>query len=609
MASQANLSSSSSAASASSNDESHNLVNKPTDSASGVQPLPKGAMATTVPSLVYHPPSSANQYSTRPPTPPATPSQRLLDPESSHVQFASYPHTPEEKTAPLMEEEEEVPRGWVPPPLRAWYAISLIVLLVCLAIALELALHFTNKNNGWKTHGNTTNVTGFMHYVYIVALWTWTDIEIKKMQTLGCHRRICDGAHHVVLPAVGFCPPHLFLTASGYASASVSYNLQQPPFIWDTYTVAPFEIPTNLATNGTVLANTTAVRSDTNCVSAPVTLPDGTIGWNNSLSQNGCTLQWSVDHSTDNLFGTSTPDCGNTTPPQFQPVVFWFFTYTPTATASATFCNPAISLWDAEVTLDLASGNVTNVHQLRPFNASTSPFGSLSGNVTGAPLEGRAYNGINFTLVAPNNDKFVVARMNATQLTMPAAVFQAAVQSSAGLEGSFSADLFVNWSNQVYSTYLTLIAKAVYFLPNQEPITMQVRTFQLRLWFTSTAVHLLAALFLILAVVATVIHIFHRHERQDLNLLHQPGTIASAVSIGAETGMGQLLAQQRNTEEIHQALRDRKFRIDPSSMRIIMNDEEGYEQGKRTSRRFSRAPGSPGLPKSPRTPQSASGVV
>ena len=40
--------------------------------------------------------------------------------------------------------------------------------------------------------------------------------------------------------------------------------------------------------------------------------------------------------------------------------------------------------------------------------------------------------------------------MNATQLTMPAAVFQAAVQSKPGLEGSFDADLFVTWSNSVY---------------------------------------------------------------------------------------------------------------------------------------------------------------
>lgn len=47
-----------------------------------------------------------------------------------------------------MAEDEEVPRGWVPPPLRGWYAISLVVILFLLAIALEIALHFTKKNNG-----------------------------------------------------------------------------------------------------------------------------------------------------------------------------------------------------------------------------------------------------------------------------------------------------------------------------------------------------------------------------------------------------------------------------------------------------------------------------
>lgn len=667
----------------------------------GVQPLPKGAMATPVPSLAYHPPPSANRDPF--PSPPATPSQRLLDESGpSHVQFASYPETPEEKTKPLME-EDDLPRGWVPPPLRGWYAILFIIVLVGLGIALEIALHFTKKNNGWKTHGNATQTTGVMHYVYtlppvivaavIVALWAWTDIEIKKMQpyvdlvhgdapphksllldytrtnnfvvwTSAARNRhwVVTVASLMVLVTLCFQPlasallsvkntwipvpdvtrntlstvslnqdPEfndltIFLTASGYASANVGYNLQQPPFVWNTYTVAPFEIPKDLATNGTVLANTTAIRTDTNCVAVSVTMTNHTdgSGWTNSLSHNGCTLQWTVDHLAQNLFGTSTPQCADTTvPPQFQPVVFWFFTYVPSAKSSATFCAPSITLWDANVQLDLGSGNITMVHELRPFDPVTSNFGSLAGNVTGAPLNGRAYNGINFTLANPN-DKFIVARMNATQLTMPAAVFQAAVQSPQGLGGSFDADLFVNLSNEVYSTYLTLIAKAVYFLPNKEPITLQVKTFQLRLWMSDTAVHILTLLLFLLALCATFVHIAHRYQRQDLNLQHQPGTIASAVSIGAQTGMGQLLSQQRNTEEIQQALRDKKFRIDPYTSKILMDGEEGYEtvgsptdrrrsvfgamQGRRSSRRFSRALGSP-LPRSPRTPQSGSGVV
>lgn len=87
-----------------------------------------------------------------------------------------------------------------------------------------------------------------------------------------------------LIPSLSF--DLVFLTASGYASASVGYNLQRPPFVWNTYTVMPFALPTDLVTNGTgsyplsggeavlstttVTVNATAIRSDTNCVSTPV---------------------------------------------------------------------------------------------------------------------------------------------------------------------------------------------------------------------------------------------------------------------------------------------------------------------------------------------------
>ncbi|KAJ7068060.1 hypothetical protein C8F01DRAFT_1116696 [Mycena amicta] len=497
-------------------EDSSNRSSADTKLNAAVSPLPKGAMASPIPTLSFQSPNA--------PSPPATPSQRLLDSEPGHVQFASYPVTPEEKTRPLVDPEDNIPRGWIPPPLRGWYVITLVVVLVCLAIALEVAFHFTNKHNGWKTHGNTTNVTGAMHYVYtlppvlvaavIVGLWTWTDIEIKKMQPYvdlargdappqksllldytrvnnlfvwshAIHNRhwVVTAASIMVIVTLAFQPlasallnvkntwftlPDatvntistvglnqslqfqdltIFLTAAGYASASVGYNLPEPPFVFDTYTVTPFEIPYDIATNGTLLANVTAVRSDTHCVSVPVTMTihtDGS-GWTNTLSQSGCNFAFVVDHSAEDLFGSSTPDCGNATAPQFLPAIFWFFSYVPSPKSSATFCTPTISLVDAEVTIDLGSGNVTNVHELGPFNAATSPFGSLSGNLTTAP---HAYNGINFTLTNP--DKFTLARMSAIELTMPAAVYLAAVQSSQGVQGFFDADSFVNWSNEVY---------------------------------------------------------------------------------------------------------------------------------------------------------------
>lgn len=172
--------------------------------------------------------------------------------------------------------------------------------------------------------------------------------------------------------------------------------------------------------------------------------------------------------------------------------------YEPSVQSSATLCYPSFTLWDVNVNIDLASKNLTQVRELRPFTTA-SDFSSLSANVTGAPLNGRAYNGIKFNLTDP--DPFVLARQNATQLQMPAAVFQSAVQSPQGLEGSFSADLFVQLATQVYvcglfhsagdvhvltwylkTTYLALIAKTVYFLPTSEPVAVEVRTVRLRVF-------------------------------------------------------------------------------------------------------------------------------
>lgn len=124
---------------------------------------------------------------------------------------------------------------------------------------------------------------------------------------------------------------------------------------------------------------------------------------------------------------------------------------------------------------------------------------------------------------------------------------------------------------------------------------------------------------LTVALLATAAHLVHRAERRDLRLLHEPGTIASAVSIGAQTGMGDLLAGRQNRKEMQDALQDKKFRIDPQTMKIIMEGEEGYEtatspierrrsvfaalQGNRASRRFSTRP--PGTPTSPKPESNA----
>jgi len=259
--------------------------------------------------------------------------------------------------------------------------------------------------------------------------------------------------------------------------------------------------------------------------------------------------------------------------------VLWFFTYdTNPPQGSATYCAPAISLWEVSVTVDIATGNLTSVQEIRPINSSsTSPLASLSGNVTGSPLNLRAYNGIQFNLTGA--DQFVIARQNATDLQLPSSILQAAATSPGGLTAAFATNSFTGMAVQVYTTYLKLIAKSVYFLPTTDiTIPVMVKSMQKRLWLSAVAVHIEAVALLVVAIVGGYIQILHRHNRKNLNLLHEPGTIASAVSIGAQTDLANLLHGHRQEADFIRALQNRKFRIDPRTMKIIMQGEEGYEQ-------------------------------
>lgn len=74
-----------------------------------------------------------------------------------------------------------------------------------------------------------------------------------------------------------------------------------------------------------------------------------------------------------------------------------------------------------------------------------------------------------------------------------------------------------------------------------------------------------------------MLHIFHREDRRFLRLSQEPGTIASAVSIAAQTGLSEVLADRQGDQDIEEALKDKKFRIDSNTNKIIMEGEYGYE--------------------------------
>lgn len=116
--------------------------------------------------------------------------------------------------------------------------------------------------------------------------------------------------------------------------------------------------------------------------------------------------------------------------------------------ASVTMCAPQITPLNVEATVDLASTNLTHVEPLGNLTAGQGQFTQYAGNITGAPLYGQAYNGLNWTNLV--SDPFVSARAGAIQLQLPAAVFQNAVQSAEGLTAAFVNNTFSSLSATVY---------------------------------------------------------------------------------------------------------------------------------------------------------------
>lgn len=135
--------------------------------------------------------------------------------------------------------------------------------------------------------------------------------------------------------------------------------------------------------------------------------------------------------------------------------------------------------------------------------------------------------------------------------------------------------------------YLTLVAKEMYFIPSTATtLVSEVRTWQKRLWMryatsathtirvadsvprSAVATHILAVGLLTLAVAATFIHVAHARIRAPVTLAHDPGTLATALA---------LASGHEHMPDARVVLSKRRFRIDPTSGRLVEEGQKGFE--------------------------------
>ncbi|KAJ7575407.1 hypothetical protein C8J56DRAFT_871477 [Mycena floridula] len=385
------------------------------------------------------------------------------------------------------------------------------------------------------------------------------------------------------IKAIGLAPDfdqlNGFVAAAGFAEAAVFNHLGDPPFVIDNWASAEFVFPTYDGFNGSMVVNTTGIKTTAHCdnpVSQPTITPSGGNLTIQATSVEGCPVSVSFDPTlASQQYGvTNTGACGPTAGFNItqQAVMFWFFHTKDDTTreARAVFCSPTIEAHTVTDAANLATGDLTSATLIGSYLEPNS--------VTGPPLNGQAFNAVVFEA---NPNPFIQARATATNNGVPGAIFRFASQKPGGPQSTFDSDNgFLDITNQVYTQHLSLSAKSVYFVNTNSTLNALKTSYVPRLWINPLPAHPMAFVLFGIGLLGLILHILNRRQRRKLLLMSPPGTIASIVALTAHSGFGQLLLPYDNDETLAHKLRNLRFRLDRRTGAIVANDYNEDFEGK-----------------------------
>ncbi|KAH9852483.1 hypothetical protein C2E23DRAFT_183438 [Lenzites betulinus] len=430
-------------------------------------------------------------------------------------------------------------------------------------------------------------------------------------------------------PPANFMDLTAFQAASSFASASTLYDIGPGPFVSDSYTVGEFELP-NLK-NGTVYADRPAIFTQVDCVSpdhmtltSTQDIPGGT---NSSFAaffgQCNFTVSATSNASTPVTYGLEPAtfmDCADGSsalPSQFRPVVFWFYMSAPAPTASLTMCTPRVLAQSVSVILDL--GTQTQALNVTVLQDSDSPSDPGSADVGTF-----AYNGLFFDQESLDSD--ALARLESIQQQLLNAVFVAAKMNDPTLQSTFINDGFHDLTQGLYvssftrgpahtterlvrcdtffsaqTTYLTLVAKSVYFEPDDSSFDVNVGVNVDHLFLVPIAAIMLVAVLFLILILGVCLHTGHRAARQYLTLPPNLGTLGASMRLTApiihpelstepRVDMARLAPQNVGPEEMGRILNEYYYFLDPRTGQVTAKprrrvvQEIGSGQASRESR-------------------------
>ncbi|KAE9403781.1 hypothetical protein BT96DRAFT_1016815 [Gymnopus androsaceus JB14] len=376
-----------------------------------------------------------------------------------------------------------------------------------------------------------------------------------------------------------------FTSSAGFVEASVFTDLPDPSFIQKGWATAQFEFPGGSYLNASLALNTSGIQSNPTC-----SVPNGTLSVTSndgvftisSTSSAGCALSvTTLNASISALQYGVVPvpeSCSSVNNVTQSPVMFWFLNVATDGTpqASTIFCKPTIEAFNVLATTNLNNNSVS----VQLLNSDVAPNSVTNGPYSNAPLNGVIFE--NYT------DTLLQAKANAVNNAVPGAIFQLAAQSG-GLDAAFSApNPFLDNTTYVYQMYLALLAKSVYFVPQNTVLQAQITSITLRLTINPLPGHGLAFFLFFIGFTGAIVHIISHRQRKGLYLSTAPGTIAATIGMTSHSGFGELLMPYDDEATLQRKLSDLRFSIDRRTGAIVATPASSSRESKRMSKKTAR---------------------
>ncbi|KAJ7588894.1 hypothetical protein C8J56DRAFT_1049817 [Mycena floridula] len=440
--------------------------------------------------------------------------------------------------------------------------------------------------------GSFLSILYAMRYKHRIVLWSavtalityiWQPLAGSMFQIQ--QRPQTDATTVTSIKAIGLAPDfdqlNGFVAAAGFADAAVFNGLGDPPFVINNWASAEFVFPTWSGFNGSMVVNTTGIKTTANCdnpVSQPTITGSDQTFTIKATSVDGCEVPVTFNPTlAARQYGViNTGACGPTAGFNItqQAVMFFHTTDAGTPEARAVFCSPTIEAHTVMDEANIDNGALTSATLIGVY--------SEPNNVTGPPLNGQAFNAVIFE---NNTNPFIQARATATNSGVSGAIFRFASQKPGGPQSVFNnPNGFLDITTKIYTQHLSLSAKSVYFVSANSTLKAFQTSFVPRLTINPLPAHPMAFSLFGVGILGLVLHLVNRRQRRRILLINPPGTIASAVALAAHSEFGQLLLPYDNEDTILEKLKNLRFRLDRRTGAIVATEnDEDFESGGKKS--------------------------